>query len=344
MAAASYSMTKGAEDESYDKSPPPMPDDRLNDHVSVYEPSIAEPNYAPSLPSDYASSNYSVSSYNPSTCADSSFSISPIKSTAEKPRAYTKHLASHTSPIKSPAKSSRNIYDRHPAYSPKSVDAGGYYTTSPQHSRAPKHLYNKDCGVPYKSIAAITKQDHILIQQLLNSEQVSVIEAICLYYHYRMNTIHSPTALSQAQIRGIFDVDVVNYQFSIHELYKRWSMRKGAMNNRNANLLNFYNLSEGEVRRFIEYLDRIGTWETAGKEIKLFSFGEDDNGLLFLKIKQNKFTQNIIQLLNSIHDNVRQWRSMVYRTRKLFSSTDEEYCYGVKWIEHTQSTPPFHFC
>ena len=160
-----------------------------------------------------------------------------------------------------------------------------------------------------------------------------------------MNTISSPTALSRPEIRGIFSTHLTSYQFSIHELYKRVAMRNGAMHHRNPNTLNFFNLPDEEIQRFMNYLEKIGTWQTeAGKKVELFVLGCDDYGKLFLKLRRNKVTLAIIQLLNAIYDNMRVWKDMKVKQQKLFSYMEEDYYYGLKWIEHTEGTPTFNFC
>ena len=349
-----YFVTKGGADPSYYSPPPPPLPDCSNDHYSESECS-----YAPSIPSSYAADTGSAPTYAPS-----SLSSSP-KSTAKKVHTYntpTFSLASHSSPAKSPNRNTTSKYSRqHPQsaskspnkYSrcppapcfPPSVSSHSFYYTAPVRRRQPRMLFNRDCGAEYKSLAAVTRADHVLIKHLLNSEQVTIIAAICLYYHYRMNTIRAPRALSQPAIRGIFEVEFVKYQYSVHELYKRLAMRYGQIFNRDVNSLNFNNLPGAEVQRFIDYLERVGTWKTDdGKEVKLFSFGQDDHGKLWLKVKANEFTLNIVQLLNSIHDNMRQWRNMVYKWRSIWSFEVEDYFYGVKWIENTCGTPAFQFC
>ena len=350
------------------RSRPPSPRIRLSPAEDELELEPSECSFDISLPSNYASSHYE--NYEPTIYAESTLSLSP-KSTAESPTHNTPtgfSLASHLSPVKStaskptlsppynqstlsashslyssPAKSTANSQNKCSPYT-RPVQPELYYTTSTATRREPITVYNKSCGVPYKSVGGVTRNNHSLMRKLVNSEQLCVMEAICLIYHYRNNTIRSAKALSVAQIRGIFELEFIHYQFSVVELYKRMAMRKGAMIKYNANTMNFHQLPSEEVDRFIRYLDGMGTWRTRdGKDIKLFSFDVDKNGQQFLKVNNNQFTLNMVQLINSIYDNMRQWTGMVTTIRKTYSG-EEEYEYGAKWIENTMSTPPFFFC
>ena len=186
-----------------------------------------------------------------------------------------------------------------------------YYKVPPASTRAPTTLYNQHCGAKYKTVAAIRRVDAILFKKLVNSEQMVVMQALAAIYFYRMNSIPGKNQLSDAAIRGIFDWDVTDFQFSINELYKRLALRKGRVNSAVGDY-NFWLLSIEEMDRFRAWLKRIGTWRDpiCGVSYTLWTFGKDASGKIYLKLKLNDATLNWIQLLNSMNDSLSQWKNM----------------------------------
>ena len=203
-----------------------------------------------------------------------------------------------------------------------------YYQQPPARSRRPYKLYNKDCGVHYKSVAKLTKADTRSIRGLLNAEVFDVLAQLGVMYHCRNNTIPGPNQLSLGQIRGIFDCDLTDYQFSVNEIYKRYAMRKGYCRGRDVADLNFWNLANGEIERFMEYLDRLSKFPRI-PDFKLWTFGKDDEGKWYLKIKANEITVNYFQLFNALHDSLYQWKAALF---------------GDEWIEFAAGGSPFYIC
>ena len=193
---------------------------------------------------------------------------------------------------------------------PRSISrASLFYQTPPARSRRPYNLHNTECGVRYKSTAKLTKADMVLITDyLLKSNVFEILMLLSVIYHSRNNTIHGPNQLSQNEIRGIFGCDLIDYQFSLNELYKRFTMRKGILYGRDVNQLNYWKLPQKEIVRFMDYLDRLSYFDAA-PEFKLWTFGKDEDGKLFLKLKANRIVLNYFQFFNSLHDSLYQWRT-----------------------------------
>ena len=207
-----------------------------------------------------------------------------------------------------------------------------YYKAPPALIRAPEQLYNQNCGAKYKTVGAIKRSDAILFQKIVNSEQMVVMQVLAGIYFYRMNSIPRKNALKPAAIRGIFDCDITDYQFSIHELYKRLAMRKGRVHSAVGDY-NFWALPAEEMDRFRKWLQRIGSWRDDISDVSypLWTFGKDASGKLYIKLKLNDITLNWIQLLNCMYDSLAQW-TRLYR--------------GVAYIRDlgTEAQLGFNFC
>ena len=184
------------------------------------------------------------------------------------------------------------------------------YKQPPATIRQPAKLYNKDCGVEYKSCGAVAKADAILFNDLLNCEQMSMMQVICSMYHYRMNTIPARNKLSQGAIRGIFGCHIMDYQFSLNELYKHVAMRKRAIGHKSVGNYNFWLLPPHDLKKFRRWLQKIGSWSAGvGKQkYNLWSLGMDNDGKFYLKLQFNQMTLNFIQLINVMHDSLTSWR------------------------------------
>ena len=207
---------------------------------------------------------------------------------------------------------------------------GKYYQAPPASNREPPKLYNRDCGAKYKTVAAIKKFDAALFANLMACEQMKMMQVIATVYHYRMNSIPGKNMLSAGAIRGIFDCDITDYQFSLNELYKRLAMRDGTFRGVPVANYNFWSLPAEEMDRFREWLQRIGSWaDGTGLKYTLWTLGKDDDGKLFLKLRLNAVTVNWLQLLNGIADSLAQWKS-IYR--------------GKEYIEQLDLKLPFKFC
>ena len=210
-----------------------------------------------------------------------------------------------------------------------------YYQQPPARSRRPYILKNKNNryirkhGIVYKSIACIRKVEAELFDYLWQSEALFIMLVLALIYHYRMNIIERRGALSDVDIAGIFDTDLCDFQFSICEIFKRYSMRRNALGNRNAAKLNFWALPAEAVKAFEDHLMSIGSFHKGGQAFTLWSIHIDNEGKHYLKLRPCEFVLNYFQLFNSVHDSLYQWRTSLY---------------GEEWIKHQAPKPPFYIC
>ena len=187
-----------------------------------------------------------------------------------------------------------------------------YYLQPATTSREPMILYNKNCGAKYKSVGAIRKAELSLFDNLWSSQQMQLMQILCNIYHYRNNTIPAKGKLKREVICSIFQCDITDYNFALVEVYKRYCMRIGLLYGRSSvGDYNFWALPAKELDRFRDWLQRVGSW-TDKYETKhvLWTFGKDDEGKSYLKLKLNEFTLNYIQLLNSIYDSLAAWRDL----------------------------------
>ena len=313
----------------------PLASRQLHYAPSSYAPSVTEDS-----PAAYPQSTYAPSSYAPSEaelapppqCLGSRYSRRPpasrssgsagfdqlisilrgVPEVAEVPRApestYAESVYSHSQPAPPCASSLKDT-----RFKPPTADdqKARYYTVPPPSRQPPELLYNQDCGAKYKTVAAIGRRDCMLFQRIVNSEQMVVMQVLACMYFYRMNSIQHKRALDQAPIRGIFDCDITDYQFSINELYKRLAMRKGRVHKHVADY-NWWALSAGEMDRFRKWLQRIGSWTDVISRVSftLWTLGKDAEGKIYLKLKLNDVTLNWIQLLNCIYDSLTQWTGL----------------------------------
>ena len=197
---------------------------------------------------------------------------------------------------------------------PEDLFKAQYYKAPPASRKAPETLHNQHCGARYKTVAAIKRWEAELFKKISASEVMVMMQVLASVYFYRMNSIPGKNTLSDAAIRGLFDCDITDFQFSINELYKRLAMRKGRLSADVASY-NFWKLSPKEMDNFIDWLRKIGTWTDTeaglhGAQYTLWTFGVDDDGKTFLKLKRNPATLNWIQLLNSMYDSLTQWKRM----------------------------------
>ena len=192
-----------------------------------------------------------------------------------------------------------------------------YHQQPPARSRVPYNLQNRNCGTRYKSIACITRRDVQIIGDLWRSEQATINGLLAQTYYYRMNVIHSKGSKTKEEIIAIFAACLCSWKFSIHELYKRYALRKRQLNGRDVDDLNFFKIATREINSFIKWLKKIGKFENARRAFKLWKFGCDDDGKPWLMINQCEYNVNYFQLFNAIHDNLYQWRNC---------------CYGLEWL------------
>ena len=212
------------------------------------------------------------------------------------------------SPPPPPASSTRSAPPSSTFVPPASISpAELFYRTPPARSRRPYSLHNTECGVKYKSVARLIKADVKLLAVLFGGEVFQILMVLGVIYHSRNNTIPGPNQLSQNQIRGIFDCDIIDYQFSLNEVYKRYTMRKGVLGGRDVNDLNFWKLPQNEIVRFMEYLNGLNYLDAA-PGFKLWTFGRDQEEKWFLKLKPDRIILNYFQLFNALHDSLYQWR------------------------------------
>ena len=207
-----------------------------------------------------------------------------------------------------------------------------YYQQPPPRSRRPYGLKNKNNpyirkhGIVYKSIACIRKAEVELFGDLWHSEALFIVLVLALIYHYRMNIIERYGALSNEEIGAIFDTDLCDFQFSICEIYKRYAMRGGQLGRRDVSQLNFWALPAEAVQAFENHLMNIGSFRAGGQAFTLWSIHTDDEGKRYLKLHPCEFILNYIQLFNSIHDSLYQWRTSLY---------------GEEWIKYQSNMPGF---
>ena len=202
-----------------------------------------------------------------------------------------------------------------------------YYQHPPARSRRPYNLYNtKKAGVTYRGAPVIGAQDGKLIMHLLRSEHTFVIMTLLCMYHYRMHNVHGKDAMSIHEIRALFQISLCDFPFSLHELYKRYAMRKGRLHGRELKDLDFQSLSNETINSFRNWLESISYWKSAGPAFMLWRLGVDDDGKPWLKLNPSELTLNLIQLINVLHDNLYQWKCCLW---------------GVDWIESTLEAAPY---
>lgn len=204
-----------------------------------------------------------------------------------------------------------------------------YYKQPPATIREPEGIHYRQCGGDYKSVAAISRSDAILFNQLLDSPQMLMLKIIATHYHYRMNTI---AGINQASTEAVYACDITDYQFNLHDLYKLLAIRRGVLGRyRVASDFDFNQLTAHELRNFKIWLESIGSWTPLDGERKyiLWKCSVDTHGNDILQLEENELTVNYIQLLNVIHDSLKAWKRL---------------CHGKAFIEYTSDSAAFHFC
>lgn len=220
--------------------------------------------------------------------------------------------------------------DTRARYCQNSQDPTLYYQQPPARSRKPYNLHNtKKAGVPYKSTACITRHESFMIYTCLSSPQGFVMQVLLGIYHYRMNNVQSANHMTPAELRALFEIDLCEFPFSVHEIYKRYTMRKGKLGRwRNKDDLAWWRLPDDEMKMFISWLEDIAYWKSAGPAFILWRIGRNaDDGKPWLKINASEFTLNFVQLFNSLHDSIYQWKNCLWGEDFLKSIKDAQSYY-----------------
>lgn len=174
--------------------------------------------------------------------------------------------------------------------------------------REPDKLYNKECGVRYKSCGKITKRSISSMTAFLHTEVYGLFSILCTIFHQRNNTIeyrakevHPNDNDERAiKIRAIFNCNLIDYRFSVNEIYKRYCMRKGVIT-KNGHF-NFWNLSTKELTRWRQWLEQLGFIHHLNEHLWTISLGK--YGKWFLKFTDSKLALAIIQSINALHDSL----------------------------------------
>lgn len=272
---------------------------------SMYTPSVAQSNYAPSITSHYVPT------------ATHSRYVQSI--TASPPPAFT------TQPQAQPQASA---YPG-PQPRPQPPVISQYRQHAPARDRVPSYLHNQDCGVPYKGIGAMFVGDHELVRTLIASQAFILFEVLVNIYFYRCNTVHGRGQLSRDKIRKLFGMEIYEYLFPLPEIYNRYLRRIGVMTKAGAASCNFWKLPDGEISAFVTWIKSITRWTKGGLQYELFEFGADRNGRRWLKIRAQTVTLNFIQMINAMHDSIRAW-------------TDNYL--GKEYIYHLAGRARFQYC
>ena len=176
--------------------------------------------------------------------------------------------------------------------------------------REPAKLYNKECGVCYKSCGKITKRSISSVTAFLHTEVYVLFTILCTIFHQRNNTIeykskkvHPNDNDERAiKIRAIFNCNLIDYRFSVNEIYKRYCMRKGVIKKNDQGKYNFWNLSAKEVTHWTQWLKQMGFIHHLNEHLWTISLGK--YGKWFLKFTDSKLALAIIQSINALHDSL----------------------------------------
>ena len=186
--------------------------------------------------------------------------------------------------------------------------AKSYHEAPKATSQLPECLHNTNCGAVYKSCGKVTKKGTRMFVEFLQTETFVMCSVLCTIYHNRNNTIQNANALPRGAIRGIFNCDLLNYRFSVNEIYKRYCMRKGHLGGSDQSHFNFWKLSQVELRDFTKWLDTLGFTAITGKGgLFLWHCERSADNKYFLKIHDNRFTLAVVQAINSFHDIIKVW-------------------------------------
>ena len=189
-----------------------------------------------------------------------------------------------------------------PHTKPQRINTAAFYLPPPTTARQPRHLYNQDCGSEYLSIGQIGKFERDLMWRISMSEQFEVLSLLSCMYRNRKNLIHGPNQRSKAEIAAIFSTTLMDFKFSLNELYKRYMMRKAALGKNKAEDFDWWALPVPELQRFKQHLLALGN-----ADYNLFSFGVSDDGKMYLQLARNQVTLNYIQMINGLYDSFQQW-------------------------------------
>ena len=176
----------------------------------------------------------------------------------------------------------------------------------------------------------MTIKDDRLFHDCWHSQTMLIMQILINSYMHRMNTIPGKNVFSRAVISGIFKCHVTDYQFLVSEIYKRLAMRTGALPSK-ADDYDFERIPAEEMRCFRAWLVNIGTWNPPDGKMscRLWTLGINHDGKDFLQLAENEFTLNYIQLLNTVFDNLKQWKNLAH---------------GIAWIQHSITSAAFQYC
>lgn len=178
--------------------------------------------------------------------------------------------------------------------------APAYRLSVPAGERLPELLFNQDKGGTYKSCGMVTKKNIYGLHTFLNTEVFALMSILCNIYHSRNNTIDQEMIRNKNTVRGIFSCDLVNYKFSLNEVYKRYAMRKNYLGGADAGEFNFWYLEHDEIDKWKSWLLELG-WMRCVRDA-LWIMDKTDDGKWFLQLKHNKLTLALIQTMNSLYD------------------------------------------
>ena len=240
-----------------------------------------------------------------------------------RPRPRPRHQSFNPNPAP-PQVQSNNMAQQpqqppQPQQAPNGCLKAHYHQQPPAGNRRPPKLYNLNCGASYKSVGALGISEIRLFRNMMNTELFEVISVFLLIYHWRNNTIIGPKYLSRDETAAIFDTDLVDFQVSLPEFYKRYLMRKKQFN-RDSAAMNWWELPEWEIFRFMDFLDELQDFED--RALRIWRFGKDSEGKWYAKLHMNRISCNYIQIINAMHDSIKQWDHHTHR--------------GVEWIAFTQ--------
>ena len=121
-------------------------------------------------------------------------------------------------------------------------------------------------------------------------------------YYNRKNLIYGPRQRSKAQIKAIFETALLDFKFSVNELYKRYLLRKSDLGHNKVEDFDWWALPVHELQRFKDHLLDLGN-----ADYNLFSFGADANGNMYVQLAKNPVTLCYIQMINGLYDALQQW-------------------------------------
>ena len=180
--------------------------------------------------------------------------------------------------------------------------ASAYYLAAPAGSREPQKLHNKKAGGEYKSCGMISKKCIHLLHVFLNTEIFCMMTILCNIFHSRNNTIDQEMAKVDNTIKGIFSCDLIQYKFSLNEVYKRYVMRKGYLRGADAAEFNFWFLDDDIIKDWNFWLLELG-WVNCVRDT-LWNIDQTADGKWFLQLNHNELTLALVQTINSLYDSI----------------------------------------